>query len=340
MKLDVVVTDKSGKPVPGLGLSDFTLFDNSQPSKILSFHSSEPVAANPDPPAEVILVLDALDIPANLEHKEHVAVEAFLRENGGHLSHPTSVFVLTDIALWSVGRTSVDGGHLAADLAHSHELAMLRHIHGGSRGISSDRSGFEEPASFVALKALADVATAARRRPGRKLLLWVGPGWGVGSGANDDKTGSTTKQQVFYTITWFSTLLREARIALYSFSLAEVVTDPHRLAYLDYLPGVQSPEHGSFTYLHRKVLAVQTGGRALDPDEDLLRQIERCVQDATAFYTLSFDPSRARSPDEFHTLEVRVSNPQLTARAATGYYDQPYYTDLPNPAVKRISVAQ
>src|SRR5271154_4063019 len=32
--LDVVVTDKSGRPVSGLVLTDFTLLDNEQPEKI------------------------------------------------------------------------------------------------------------------------------------------------------------------------------------------------------------------------------------------------------------------------------------------------------------------
>jgi hypothetical protein len=39
IKLDVMVTDKSGKPVSGLDLKDFTLLDNSLPAKILSFQA-------------------------------------------------------------------------------------------------------------------------------------------------------------------------------------------------------------------------------------------------------------------------------------------------------------
>lgn len=37
--LDVVVTDKSGKPVAGLQQQDFTLLDNKEPNKILSFNA-------------------------------------------------------------------------------------------------------------------------------------------------------------------------------------------------------------------------------------------------------------------------------------------------------------
>jgi len=37
--LDVMVTDKAGAPVSGLELKDFTLLDNNQPGKILSFQA-------------------------------------------------------------------------------------------------------------------------------------------------------------------------------------------------------------------------------------------------------------------------------------------------------------
>jgi hypothetical protein len=41
ISLDVVVTDKSGKPVPGLQQQDFTLLDDKQPQTILSFRATD-----------------------------------------------------------------------------------------------------------------------------------------------------------------------------------------------------------------------------------------------------------------------------------------------------------
>ena len=58
MTLDVVVTDKSGKPVAGLEQRDFTLLDNKQPQKIVSFQAVEGGTATADPPVEVILLVD------------------------------------------------------------------------------------------------------------------------------------------------------------------------------------------------------------------------------------------------------------------------------------------
>jgi hypothetical protein len=68
--------------------------------------------------------------------------------------------------------------------------------------------------------------------------------------------------------------------------------------------------------------------------------IEKCAQDASAFYTLTFDPPRTDLMDEYHALEVQVGKPELAARTLTGYYDQPSYRDQPNPEIRRVTVAQ
>jgi hypothetical protein len=153
-------------------------------------------------------------------------------------------------------------------------------------------------------------------------------------------------------------LLREARIALYSFSVGETNADGRALTYRAYLNGVQSVQQATFMHLTRKVLAVDTGGRVMEPTDDpaantndysltgfkvnsdLVQQINSCVQEAGTYYTLSFDPSHANHPDEYHDLKVRINRPGLTARTTTGYYDEPYYFDQPNPAARPVTVEQ
>ena len=114
--------------------------------------------------------------------------------------------------------------------------------------------------SDAALKALGQIATDERTRPGRKLLLWIGPGWGIGSGAYADAVQGSPPP--FDAVWWFSTLLREAHLVLYSFTVGE--TDPRAQLYKAYLDGVKIPRKASFMNLYRKVLAVQSGGRVLD----------------------------------------------------------------------------
>jgi len=243
INLDVVVTDSTGKQISGLGYNDFSILDNGQSQKILSFRAFDGASAKPDPPVEVILVIDTIKMPFDLAAFEREEVEKFLRRNGGHLAQPVSIFGLSDTGFWTLAQPSGDGNALAAEVS-SDKLVFIRRrqLLGNGTGEFVD-SGREDPAGLQALKALGDIATAERRKPGRKLLVWVGPGWGIGSGVEFTRLGpdNTQAQQVtFNTIYWFSTLLREARISLYSFSVGQTNLDPRSLLYLNFLKGVES----------------------------------------------------------------------------------------------------
>jgi hypothetical protein len=110
-------------------------------------------------------------------------------------------------------------------------------------------------------------------------------------------------------------------MTLYSVSLGEMELGTY--LYESYLKGVRTPDKVNPANLALKVLAVQTGGRAVPPNNDLVGQIESCVQDAGAFYTISFNPPTADKPNEYHDLKVEIDKPGLTARTETGYYNQP-----------------
>jgi hypothetical protein len=63
--------------------------------------------------------------------------------------------------------------------------------------------------------------------------------------------------------------------------------------------------------------------------------IHSCVQEATAYYTLSFDPATAKHVDEYHELTVPVDKPRLNARTSTANYaEPPLQFELPAPGGK------
>jgi hypothetical protein len=109
---------------------------------------------------------------------------------------------------------------------------------------------------------------------------------------------------------------------------------------MDYLQGVDSVQNASLMNVHRKVLAVQSGGRVMGRTFYLLGEIESCVREAGVFYRLSFDPPRADRPDEYHELNVQIGRPGLKARTNTGYYDQPYYSDQPGTRTSQVTMKQ
>jgi VWFA-related protein len=167
---------------------------------------------------------------------------------------------------------------------------------------------------------LTSIAQSEASIPGSKLLIWTGPGWPLLDWQGLE-ISSKSEQQLFNSIVELSTRLRETHIALYSISSGQ----PGRSTFLygDFLKGVKTAQKANPPNLGLKVLAIQSGGRVLGPDNDLAAQIDSCVQDASAFYTLSFDPPRADKANEYHDLKVLIDKPGLKAQTNTGYYNQP-----------------
>jgi VWFA-related protein len=311
IKLDVVVTGKSGKPVSGLDLKDFTLLDDKLPAKILSFQAFDGIAQKPDQPVKVILVIDAVNLPFGLVANERQQIVKFLLENGGHLAEPTTVYVITDTGA-KISRPTLDGNTLAAA---TEKLGIGLRATGRAAGAWGAIQRFGS-----SLDAFNSIADNEAKTPGRKLLIWAGPGWPMLAGPNIEASAKG-QQQMFNTIVQLSGKLRQARITVYSVSLG--VPGIGTYLYEDYLKGVKTAENAESGNLALKVLASQSGGRVMKPDNDLTAQIDTCIQDATAFYTMSFDPPPADRANEYHDLKIEVDKPGLTARTSTGYYAQP-----------------
>ena len=152
------------------------------------------------------------------------------------------------------------------------------------------------------------------------MLIWAGPGWPMLDSVNVE-IGLEAQRQNFDAIVRLSTILREARMSVYSISSAD--SGVGASAYGGYLKGVKSAAKSNPGDLALKVLAVQSGGRVLGPDNNMAAQIESCVEDSNYGYTISLDPPRADRANEYHDLKVIVDKPGLTARTNTGYYGQP-----------------
>ncbi len=312
LTLDVVVADKSGKPVSGLDRDDFALLDNNLPNPILSFRAAGGGLQKAEPPVEVILLIDTVNLPFSQVSFIRQEVARFLRQDGGHLAQPVSLFALTDQGLDVQQKPTVDGNGLAAQVVNLDD--QLRTV-----GRSGGAYGAMERVE-LSVRALQAIAQAEAKKPGKKLLIWAGPGWPMLDSARIE-ISAKGQQQYFDAIVQLSAQLREARISVYSISAG--LPGPGTFLYGDFLKGVKSAEKANPPNLSLKVLAVQSGGRVLGPDNDLAAQIGSCIADAGAFYTLSFDPPRADRADEYHDLKVQIHKPGLTAHTNTGYYNQP-----------------
>jgi VWFA-related protein len=315
--LDVVVTDKSGKPQAGLQQQNFTLLDNKIPQKIQSFQAVDEPATKAIPPVEVVLVIDTVNTGAQTVSDERLRLTKYLRQNDGKLAHPTSIVVFSDTGLKNLGEPTLDGNALSTAL-EGNDVIGLRTMHraAGAEGASERFS--------TAVRSLYSLATFEARKPGRKVVIWLSPGWPqlAGSGTQMFSKG---KDQLFSVLVQISTALQQARVTLYSI-------DPEgaggsgrgsRFSYEAYLKGVASSNDVKPPNLSLQVFVTRSGGRVLTTGNDIASQIEDCISDTKTFYVLSFEGPSTERPDDYHALELKVDKPGLTPRTSAGYYAQP-----------------
>jgi VWFA-related protein len=313
MSLDVLVADKAGKPVGGLEPTDFSLLDSGQPRKILAFRRTDGIAGNRfDPPVELIIVLDAVNQAYQPVTLERLELEKFLRQNGGQLAQPTSIFLFSSLGLHIQEVPSKDGNALAEALDHS--TGTVR-----ASGSNSDPFGMFQRFQ-TSIQTISGIAENEARKPGRKVLVWIGPGWPML--ADPRFVQSNESRQGFYrSAISLSKKLREARIALYGIYTPNAPDG--RFLYLSFLKPLQDPHKAEAAHLSLQVLATQTGGRVIDSSNDLQGQIAACIGDIGAYYTLTFAPPSANHADEYHDLKVVVDQPGPTVRTNSGYYNEP-----------------
>lgn len=314
--LDVVVTDKSGKPVSGLQQQDFTLLDNTLPSKIVSFRAVESGVATPDPPVEVILLVDDVNTDYSKVAFERDQIVRFLQQSGGELARPTSTAILTDSGITIGDTSSRDGNAVIADFKQ--KRSGLRSI-GRAQGIYGAHDRI-----VLSLHGLQQLADYEAPRPGRKLVVWISPGWSL---LSEPEVMPTSKDQqgLLNSIVGLSDRLRQARITLYAVDPlgAEDAGAFRTFTYKGYLKPVRKAGQAQFGNLALQVLAAQSGGRVLNSNNDVAGEIAACVADANNFYVLSLDGLPGDGPNEYHALEVKIDKPGLVARTRSGYYAQP-----------------
>ena len=151
-------------------------------------------------------------------------------------------------------------------------------------------NGFRLIPAMTGLRALGTIATQEVARPGRKLLLWIGPGLkpgGTGAFAADGQSlltqspsgcpffpfigtlsgndGQEHRLDLFKKILWVSALLRQARVTLDSLAETEPKESPSE--WERFLSGASSLQSASWMNLYKKVLAIQSGGRVLSLQE-------------------------------------------------------------------------
>ncbi len=332
--IDVVVADSAG-PVSDLAPSDFTLLDRGRPAKIRTLHNSH-AASEPGP--EMIFVLDAVNLsPQQLTQAESSLVR-FLQRNNGRLDSRCLLYRLTRDGLFSSLRPVVDGALLVEEVEQKRAQWNIWKLDQRTlNSFSPWESGV--PRNRLSLRALGAISIDQRDVPGRKIVVWIGPGWPV--------NGSDIR---FDEVTELYTRLREARITLDNVNVWPIPDQSWNPD--NHLEAPRSQKEMQPAQMALQAIATHTGGLVLDSsaainrdlDQDLDRDIARCLHSEHSFYTVTFNPPHTVQVDEYHDLRIELrsqaARPGITVRTLAGYYNEPVYFDNPRPGIEKVSVAQ
>jgi hypothetical protein len=160
---------------------------------------------------------------------------------------------------------------------------------------------------------------------GRSILVWAGSGWplvaayGAGPGPEGHRgnyrdvlvelmTNLHQNQVTLDAISWGDfEHPKEVRKPVMSVS-AEVPSMPDEMAEEE---------------MALPVLARLSGGQAFAKEQNFADSFAAFLRDTDDFYRLAFDSLAGATPDEPHSIEVKIDRPGVTVRTSTAYFAQP-----------------
>ena len=336
--LDVVVTDKAGKPVDDLTARDFQIFEDG---KLQRIRSVEPPSAHELPPASAaagasavfdpaqpasfghapvtILVLDQLNTHFADSSFARRSLHDYLAGQPALLLQPTTLLSVYDNRFKLLQAFTRDRDALLRALAAAPtEYAWKLEVKG-----NADYGPIER--LDQSLRALEDIAQSYARIPGRKSLIWVGGGFPT---VDPKSIDAKDAQEVKDTLQHVTNALLDARVTLYavdpSSSVASVteITDIDQQAFAqaagDTLSGASDPFNASDDFNR---LGPVTGGRVIRGKNDIAQQIASSVDLGANFYTISYTPSSiSEAAAQYRKISVVCLRPGLTATTRSGYY--------------------
>jgi VWFA-related protein len=323
--LDVIVTDKSGKPVSDLSWKDFSVLEGDSPQLVALFERPDqhrfsiPTTEGKTserrnqsrPSAVTILVIDESNDSSLDPARSHEAVAKFLRNYGPRLPQPA--------ALLTVAGSQLELLHDYTEDASTLQQVLERHATDFSARKATNSSPISETERLLnALNALKKIAAANMNFAGRKNVIWIGPAFPAfdfsqfkfsqnKSPVSTTGADSDFQRRLVDTVPQIASEIWDARLAIYS-------VDPRGLQ--GTAPTATDASGGTH---FSETIAAQTGGKVFFNRNDADVAIAASMADGSDYYTLSYYPQNDWDK-KFRNLRVTVARPGLETRTREGYY--------------------
>jgi len=329
--VDVVVTDRDGRPVRGLRQDDFTIQEEGKSQQIRSFDvegSSVPATTAPAPPQ---LPVNTYTDVANEPEGGPLYILVYDMVNTEPNDQATTFKPLLDfvdkippgtrLALY----VNSDGLHLlqgfTSDRGRLHAALVSQgpgpHI--PKRFMLGENYGKDDP--HFTIHQFLFLARACQGLPGRKNLIWLSGNLPAAVSADPNHDNPSSFDDVKETLA----AMARSQIALYPVDIKGVGFDTER-------PVGGSGEYGetaatgagasntSLLQINSDAMGIFTGGRGYRGDNNIADLLRQAMDHGRDYYTLSYSPT-----DEKYNYRARRISVSL---AETGYrlsYRQLYY---------------
>jgi len=350
VELNVVASDREGRPVENLAQEDFTILDGGREERIAVFRFEKAAVRAPKPlPAGVysnridelgsapsaatVILFDGLNTP--------FADQAYARDQilkfAGQLrpGDRVALYVMgrgprvlqdfTDDPLRLAKALANFKGELAPSLEaplYDPDVTAAGHFGSWLGELSYNLyDHFAADRAYRTLRALIAIANHLERLPGRKNLIWVSGTFPLtlaqdSLAAPRKRPGSEKIPETERAVR----ALSRADLAVYTVDARGLVATQEYVGDLRN-PRLKNPDTSGQVVM--RLLADRTGGRAFYNNNDLAAALRRAADDARASYVLGYYPSHQSWNGRFRPVEVKVRRPEAVLQYRHGYYAQP-----------------
>lgn len=355
--LDIIVTDKDGKPVRGLKKDDFIIKEDKKTQKALTFEYLDgssntfvPPKLAPLPPDTFVnlptetergplyvLYYDMVNTPPVNQMEAHKQLLDFVDH-----AQPGTRFALFG---------NMAGLHLVQGFTSDHARMRAAILSKGPGPhlpkVFLDGNVFGYADAGAALSNLKFLADYLRGIPGRKNLLWlsstfpipVGPAM-TGHNSNTGVGGGFSSSTL--QINDLTYLLRKGIKETYSaLAISQVALYPVDLKGVAPVSDTGVVGGGDFTTdgMHMDLIAEATGGHAYYGNNRLEELLDKAVDNGASYYALTYSPTNMKYDGLERHIEVSLAKQKgytLTYRSV--YYGVP--DDEPQPTASKSTYLQ
>jgi len=331
--VDVVVTDKNGKPVLGLSKDDFTVTEDKKPQRILSFDymdGSQPsfTPAKLPPLPTNTFVNEPNEAERGPLYILYYDMVNTAMEDQGNVRKQLLDFVDhsapgTRFALWmnASGMHMIQG--FTSDRAVLHEAILSKGPGPHLPQVFLEGRVFGYQDSGAVMSNLTFLSEYLSGIPGRKNLIWLSGNFPIPVGptiVGNNQMGATSVAGTDYLdlSDLQKKMLKETYAALMRSQIALYPVD---------IKGNQAEnEAGDAIAADRNMdtIASATGGHAYYGNNRVEQLMDKAVANGESYYTLTYDPSNKKLDENPRTIEVKLASAE--SMGYTLSYRTLYYT--------------